>query len=133
VHPVARSEPSLDVAIENKAGFCIKAESVRIGCDLNAARTQITGSLDSIHHEAAANPPVHPLRLDEEVLQFNDISRQRYRGKPDRLPSRNYCYSGSPFRYGDAGMLKNARVREQCGPVTLVRQGRAPIDSSQFT
>jgi hypothetical protein len=90
---------------------------VWVGCHIDSSNAPGAGLRNCVLNESPTHPLSHPLRLDEEILKFDEIARECDRRKPDRFTGRDSCDPSPPFRYGNAGIFKKARMPEQCRAV----------------
>jgi len=107
MHALPWPESGLNLTVGNKAKCVIEEEGVRVRRHSDALKTAFCSDRRSILHEVVANSMPHPVRINEQILEFKDAINKDSRGETHDVITVG-GNSGQPF--GDAVPFQHQRL-----------------------
>ena len=123
MHALPWPEGGLNLTVCHEAKCVIEEESVRVRRHSNALKTALRSERGGVLYEVAANSLPHPIRINEQVLEFKDAVNRDSGGETHDVITVG-SDSGKPF--GDAVPFQHQRlwVGEESVAVTFIGQRR---------
>ena len=123
MHTLPWPEGGLNRTVCNEAKCVIEGVGVRVRRHSEALETAFCSDRRSVLHEVTADSVPHPVRINEQVLEFKDAINKD-NGVETHDVSTVRCNSGQPC--GDAVPFQHQRlwVGEESIAVTLIGQRR---------
>src|SRR5664279_3685052 len=107
MHTLPWPEGGLNRAVCNKAKCVIEEEGVRVRRHSDALETAFCSDRRSVLHEVTADSMPHPVRINEQVLEFKDANNQDSGGETHDV----ITVGGNPGQpFGDAVPFQHQRL-----------------------
>jgi hypothetical protein len=97
VHSQARSKRGIDVAVVNKPDVLIEGKGVGVRRDFHTTDVLLRREDYDVLHERASHSAPHPVRVYEEIFQFEDPARSIRRRKANDVIGQLGCDAGAAF------------------------------------
>jgi hypothetical protein len=103
VHPPARSERGLDMAVVNESNLLVERKRVRVRDDFETLNQRVINAGHDVVHEQASYPVSHPLRVDEQVLEIKPAVDGDGRREANDLTGRQGGDASAPLDHSRVG------------------------------